>query len=296
MVPANVGTGSRDFVGAERGTMHVVRAGLVWRTHTDDCLAADQCRLAHFGAGGQQRTFDGFGVVAVHIGDDLPAIGLKAFRRVVGEPALDVAVDRNPVVVVKRDQFAEAERAGQRAGFMRDAFHQAAVAKEHVGRVIDDLMVRLVELGRQHLFGNSEADGVGDALTERAGGRLDAGCVADFRVAGGTRAELAEILQIVDRQVVAGQVQQRVDQHRAMAVGKHETVAVRPFRVGRVVPQVAAPQHFGDFGHAHRRAGVAGVCFLHGVHGQCANRAGERGEGDAGAAAGGRGHDGLPIC
>jgi uncharacterized FAD-dependent dehydrogenase len=34
------------------------------------------------------------------------------------------------------------------------------------------------------------------------------------------------------------------------------------------VAQVAAPQHFGDFGHAHRRAGVAGVGFLHGVHGQ----------------------------
>ena len=87
--------------------------------------------------------------------------------------------------------------------------------------------------------------------------------------------QLAELLQVVDRQIVAGQVQQGVDQHRAVAVGEHEAVAVGPLGVGRVVAQVVVPQHLGDLGHAHGRARVAGVGLLHGVHGQGADRAGQ---------------------
>ena len=55
----------------------------------------------------------------------------------VNQPATS-AVDRNAVVVVERDQLAEAQRAGERAGLVRDAFHHAAVADEHVRVVIDD--------------------------------------------------------------------------------------------------------------------------------------------------------------
>jgi hypothetical protein len=41
----------------------------------------------------------------------------------------------------------------------------------HVGVVIDDL---LAELGGEHFFCQSHADGGGDALAERAGRRFDA--------------------------------------------------------------------------------------------------------------------------
>ena len=68
----------------------------------------------------------------------VPAISLEALGGVVGEPALHFAVDGDAVVVVERDQLAELQRAGERAGLVRDAFHQAAVAAEHVGVVIDD--------------------------------------------------------------------------------------------------------------------------------------------------------------
>jgi len=69
-------------------------------------------------------------------------------------------------------------------------------------------------------------------------------------------------------QVVAGQVQQRVLQHRAVTVGEHEAVAVGPPGVGRVVPEEIVPQHFGDVGHAHRHARVAGLGRLDGIHGK----------------------------
>ena len=73
-------------------------------------------------------------------------------------------------------------------------------------------------------------------------------------------------LHVVDRQRIAGQVQQRVQQHRAVAVRDHEAVAVRPLRIAGIVAQVVAPQDFGDVGHAHRHAGMAGVGFLDGIH------------------------------
>jgi hypothetical protein len=61
---------------------------------------------------------------------------------------------------------------------------------------------------RQDLLGQRHADGVGDALAQRAGGGLDAGGVAVFRVARGLAVQLAEVLQVVDGQIVAGEVQQ----------------------------------------------------------------------------------------
>jgi len=83
--------------------------------------------------------------------------------------------------------------------------------------------------------------------------------------------QLAEVLQVVDGQVVAGQVQQRIDQHRAMPIGEHETIAIGPLRVGRVVLEVVAPEHLSDIRHAHWGTGVAAVGFLHGIHAECAD-------------------------
>ncbi|MCY1538413.1 hypothetical protein D9M68_739500 [compost metagenome] len=78
--------------------------------------------------------------------------------------------------------------------------------------------------------------------------------------------QLAELLQFFDRQIVARQVEQGVDQHRAVAVGQHEAVAVGPGGILGIVTQVAGPQGLGDFRHAHGSTRVPGVRLLHGVH------------------------------
>ena len=98
-----------------------------------------------------------------------------------------------------------------------------------------------VELVRQQLFGQRHAHGVGQALAERAGGGLDARRDADFRMARRLAVQLAEVAQLAHRQVVAGEVQQRVQQHRAVAVGQHEAVAVGPLRVGPGCASGAGP-------------------------------------------------------
>src|SRR5258708_36334088 len=113
--------------------------------------------------------------MAVDIADDAPAIGLEALRRVVGEPALDKAVDGDAVVVVKGDELAEAERARQRAGFVRYALHEAAIAEKDEGAVVDDGMAAPVELLRQQWLRPRHGHRAGAVLAQPAGCRLAAG-------------------------------------------------------------------------------------------------------------------------
>ena len=79
---------------------------------------------------------------------------------------------------------------------MADAFHQAAVAEEDVGAVVDDVVAVAIELGGEQLLGERHADRVGEALAERAGRRLDAGRDADLRMARRLAVQLAEVAQL----------------------------------------------------------------------------------------------------
>ena len=103
------------------------------------------------------------------------------------------------------------------------------------------------------------------------------GRMAVFRMPGGLRAELAEVPQLVDRHaLVAEEMKQRIEQHRAVAGGEHEAVAVGPVRVGGVELQMLGEEHRGDVGRAHRQAGMAGIGRLHRVHGKDADRVGHQ--------------------
>ena len=203
--------------------------------------------------------------VAVLDVDDVPAIGAEAGGHVLAEGDVGVALDGDLVVVIQGDELVELQGAGQRAGLVGDALHHAAVAEDAVGVVVDHVEALAVELGRQMLFGHGHAHGVGDALTQRAGGGLNAHGVLVLGVAGGLGAELTEGLEVVDGQAVAEQVQKGVQQHRAVAGGKHEAVAVDELGIGGVVDHLTAPQGVGHGGRAHRHAGVAGLGLLHGL-------------------------------
>ena len=132
------------------------------------------------------------------------------------------------VGVVQHDQAPQPQVSGQRDDLVADALHQAAVADQRVGVVVHDVVA---EFGVEHGLGHSHAGRVGDALAQRPGGRLDAMVRLVFRVPGRVRAEFTEALDLLDRKgLVAGQMQQGVDQSRTVAVGLHEAVAVRPAR------------------------------------------------------------------
>ena len=136
-------------------------------------------------------------------------------------------------------------------------------------RVIDD---GAAEHGGEVPLRDRHADRIGQTLAERPGGGFDAGGVAVLRVSGRERAELAEALDLVDgHRLVAGEIQQRIEQHRAVAGREHEAVAVGPGRIGRVEFEEAREQDGGDIGRAHGQAGMAGIGLFDRVHRQRAD-------------------------
>src|SRR5690606_38720779 len=105
-------------------------------------------------------------IVAVDF-DRVPAAGLETSDLVGRVGVGHSAVDGDVVVVPDDDQLVELEVTGKGNGFLRNAFHQAAVAGQHISVVIDNVRA---ELGSQLGFCNSKADGIGNALAQRAGG------------------------------------------------------------------------------------------------------------------------------
>ncbi|VGQ05312.1 hypothetical protein SB6094_03719 [Klebsiella quasivariicola] len=249
-------------------------ACLVRRTEADDGFAHQQGRFIGDRTRFFYRAFDGVSVVTVHAAHHVPAVGFKAFRGIVGEPAFNVAVDGDAVIIIEGHQFAQFQGTGQGAHFVRNAFHHAAVAHKGVGVVVNDVVARTVKLRRQGFLGDSHPDRVSDTLTQRTGGGFHARGVADFRVTRGFGVQLAEVFQLGYRQIVASEVQQAVNQHRTMAIGQDKTVPVSPRRIVRVMVQEITPQHFGNVSHTHRGTRVAGFGFLYSVHAQGAQRIG----------------------
>ena len=155
---------------------------------------------------------------------------------------------------------------GERDRFLAQALHEAAVADNAIGAMVDD---RIAMAAVEEPLGKRHADRIAESLGKRAGGGFDAGRMAMFRVARSPRVKLAEVLDLLELHLrIAGEIEQRVEQHRAVAGREHEAVAVRPIGMGRVELQEAREQHGGHVGHAHRHAGVAGIGLLHGVHGE----------------------------
>jgi hypothetical protein len=140
-----------------------------------------------------------------------------------------VAVDRDAVVVPQHDQPAELQVPGQRDRLVADAFHQAAVAGDDIGAVVDQ---RVAEGGVQMPLGHRHADRVGQpwpsgpVVVSMPGVAEFSGWPAVLCRAGGSCSSSIVMARI------AGQVQQRVEQHRAVAGRQHEAVAVRPARRG----------------------------------------------------------------
>ncbi len=150
--------------------------------------------------------------------------------------------------------------------------------------MLEDREAIAVEVRGQPPLGHRHADRVAAAGAQRAGGGLDAGGETIFRVARRLAVELAEMLDVLDADgELAGrlavlvellhlrEVEERVEQHRGMAGRQHEAVAIGPQRGARIVAQEFGPQLVADGGERHRRAGMAAIRLLHGVHRQCAD-------------------------
>ena len=193
----------------------------------------------------------------------VPAVRLEALRDVVAVRELGRPVDRDVVVVVDVDEAAEPEVPGERRGLVTDALFEVAVAADREHVVIAHLRSEpLAQVG----LGDRHADAVGEALAQRTGRHLDAAGVQPLRVARRVRPPLAEVAQVVELEPEAAQVEHRVQQHRRVAGGENETVAVGPVGVARRVVHDPGEEHVRERSEGHRSAGVAVVRTLHRVH------------------------------
>jgi len=260
-----------DFLPAERGAVGRGGALLVGRAVADDRPAADQARPL-VGDRLFQCAADLAGVEPVALGR-VPATRRIARHHVLVAREVGRTVDGDSIVVPQHDQPPELQMPGEPDRLMVDALHQIAVAGDDEGPVVD-LVVAVNRV--QMPLGDRHPDRHREPLPERAGGRLDPGKLEILRVPGARAVQLAKALDVVERRPrISGQVEQGVDQHRAVAGRQDETVAVRPGRVGGVVFQVPGEQCGRRVGHAHRHSGMPAVGGLDRVHRQGANGVGK---------------------
>ena len=162
--------------------------------------------------------------------------------------------------------------AGERYRLVAEALHEATVAGKDVSVMVD----QVAAVTRRHqTFAKRHAGRVREPLAERTRRRLDTEGEVAFGMARRLAAELAEAAQLVERHAgIAGQIEQRVQQHRAVPVRQHETVAVGPCGRRWVEFQMPREQHGRNVGHAHGHPGMARVGLFDRVHGQRPNGVG----------------------
>ena len=69
----------------------------------------------------------------------------------------------------------------------------------------------------------------------------------------------------------AGQVDERIEQHRCVTAGEHEPVAIGPGGVGGIVAQEILPHGVGHGRQCHRSAGVTALGGFDRVHREGSN-------------------------
>ena len=197
---------------------------------------------------------------------------LEAPVHVFGKGEVGLTVDGDVIAVVEINDIAEAEMPRDRRRLAGDAFHQIAVAADRENSMVEQVRRPVIEARRHVLGRDRHPDAIADALAQRPGRGLDADRDAVLGMTGRLAAELAEALDLVERQIVAAQMERGVEQHRAMAGREHETVAAIPLGVLGVVAHEAREEEISDGRHPHRHAGMPGVGFLHGVDREHADR------------------------
>jgi len=131
------------------------------------------------------------------------------------------------------------------------------------------------ETRAQLCFRNRHTQSIGNALTKGTRGRLDAGSRIVFGMPGTVRAKLAEGPHLRKRDLlVTCQMEERIEQHRSVAVRDDETVTVWPERILRIEFQVAREQRGRDLRHAERNPLMALASIQDRINSKKADRIG----------------------
>ena len=102
-------------------------------------------------------------------------------------------------------------------------------------------------------------------MAEWAGGHLHTVSVTVLRVARCERSPGTEILNVLQLQSAAAEVQLDILSEGRVATGEDESVATNPLWVLRVETHHPLVEGVGERGKTHRSTGVAGTALLDGV-------------------------------
>src|SRR5271155_649091 len=133
----------------------------------------------------------------------------------------------------------------QRRGFLSDPFHKVAIAADGVRVMVDDVMPRAVIARSQPRLRYRHSHAISETLSEWSGRNFHARCPTALRVPRGLAVPLAEVLDLVHGKVVAGQMQETVQEHRTVTRGQHKTVPVKPLGIGGIELEKFGPQSVG---------------------------------------------------
>src|SRR5690606_28950875 len=116
-----------------------------------------------------------------------------------------------------------------------------------------------VDASTQQLGGQGQAYRGAQALAQRSRGGFYALGVTVLGMTRGLAPPLAELLEVLAAHRVASEVERRVQKHRRVTAREHETVAVEPLGILRIVAQVAGEDIGGDAGQSHGRTRMSTV-------------------------------------
>ena len=132
----------------------------------------------------------------------------------------------------------------------------------------DDRMVRPIEVRRKVSRRQRDTDRVPHTLAQGSRRGLDSGRDAALGVTRRPTLPLSECSEVVEGEIVPGEVERRVQQHGCVSAREDEAITTWPVGIGRVVAQVLRPDdeaegRIGDRKHstatAPRQAGVSAL-------------------------------------
>ena len=187
------------------------RAGalLVWRAFADHSFACDQARavISHRFV---NRALDISEVMAVALYNMPTGCGVSRLDVFTGRK-ISAAIDRDVVIVPQHNHPAQLQMACNPDRFMVDALHQATIARNHPGAVVDQI---IAENGIEMSFGHGHADRHRQSLAQRTSRAFDTIKQEVLRVPCAWTSQLTEISNIIHRWGrISRQMQQAVDQH-----------------------------------------------------------------------------------
>ena len=259
------GNGLSAQLGAVGGRI----VGLARGRPSDQGVDLDELRLVR---GGLLSLGDGVGqaldvllVGAVGLDEaelvGVPAVGLEALEHILGQHQVGVAFDLDAVGVEDHGQVAELLVGREGSGFAGDALFDVAFAADDPDVVVErGFACRGFRIKQTALVALAvgETDGGREALAQRAGGHFDARGQTVFGVARGAGVGTAtEVLQIIQGQAIAREVELNVLGEGGMTAGKNETVAAFPLGIVRIMLDEVLVQRVGDRRQRNGGAGVA---------------------------------------